>query len=626
MVSLLQFIAFEINHHPKNLVPIPLSIIDSIDYTMMIKFRFLDPLLARMYDSDGMAIALFTFVGFEELSAGKRTILVPSNVMEQLRTVLLTIMTFDCTNDNERKEVLPKIVANAAFFGQVAPRGSNGDENRDQSSHKNEKSHSTLDRMENTVELRTCDDIQRILQGVCMGDDLKIWIDTSSFETLHGVCNGNKSRSKPTSSLPGFGIENKDPNKTKSKKGTLPFSSSSSSPKPLASSLKAIAKAGNIKHRSPRISTDNNPSKPTQSQPRLSSSAIQETEIVRRPIVETDAYDRTIVLDSDSASSTGSIATPGLPNFSDFWCSLDASAHTVTTSSAVTVTSVSSNNSLANDIILQDSNDQNPDMDDDYKDTETRHILTLAGCAGYSDFNDFYCSEYEDDCLLSGLLISDDEYHSDEESVPRIGDDQGLNSSSLSTAGRIDTSNANCNGTDIHKGSTIHKTKQHLLPSFFETKTSLSSVTSLPPLCFGASDSVGTMGDGSSSVDTQNIAAFSSFSVASSMSMSMIDKIVGDFPRRKKDGIFWESSSLLEGHEKEMATILESVLDCILVPEDGDKNSLGFGNNSSGATTNPSPNLINSDETKHLEHYLKIPHYSCPTPKELLAMTMDWND
>ena len=488
---------------------------------MMMKFRFLDPVLARKYDSDGMATALFTMVGFEE---NPRTIFVPSNIIQDLRKALLILMTFDCTEAFERKEVLPKIVANASFFvEQMTEAGKDG------------RNYDIPNRSVNRFEkLRTCDDVRTMMKGFCKGDDLKIWIQTPSYSKL---CRESIS-SKPIVA-PMHDPENSDPNKwqtVKKRQTKISLPLSPSEPKSL--SLKAITKAGNVKCRRPKI-----PDKPTEAP----SSEIQENE--RIPSPKTDK--RTMAFYSESAIPFSPMSIPPFSyfNFCDAILDIPPSSDIGKISSGSTVatvssTSISSSSSSIGDVSLEINEDPNT------HDIETRRLLNLAGCPGYGEFDG---CDHGNDNILSRILHSDNPFHAT-------------------------------------------TTRNHLLPSFFETKTSLSSVSS-PRL--GAN---GAMSSSVSSVSSES--SFESSSVTSSM--TTLSSYDSSNRRRKKDAIYDESSSLLQDPELQMTVVLESVLDQILVPANGAAFCDGI-----------------ATHVEITKHSCRIPQYPCPTPKELLAM--DWN-
>jgi hypothetical protein len=75
-----------------------------------------------------------------------------------------------------------------------------------------------------------------------------------------------------------------------------------------------------------------------------------------------------------------------------------------------------------------------------------------------------------------------------------------------------------------------------------------------------------------------------------------------------------------------MATILESVLDCIFVSDDGDKNTIGDDDDDHDDDDDDT-GTVGVVQTKNIETsrilYHEILKYPCPTPLELL--TMDWN-
>ena len=450
----------------------------------------------------------------------------------------------------------------------------------------------------------------------------------------------------------------------------------------VSSSLKAIVKAGNRRGgRPPRIQTTVNTTKqtPTPTLPPPPSNAIQRQQLScsschafngdndifvkailspvpldndERPSMMLDgSYD-----DSDMIPTIEAIPIPGFPVFSDFGsattstyscCSSSRGSDTpiakgrcisptmddttIATSSAVTSTSISSSSSssaVPNTILEDNDGFQNALNNDNVDDL----LLALAGCARssrrrrhHTGIDDSYFHDHEDDRLLSGLLICDDESYNGDE-----GRDKSHTSAcsmltyssshsdayiGTNTPCGIDTGNADADvnanvnanaNTNIDCNDSISTTHQdntssavscattnststttpHLMPSFFETITSLASVSSL-----------------------------------------------GAPSRHGKNGMFLESSSLLQGPEREMATILESVLDCIFVPDNGNnKNTVGAEDDFDYEYVDDhhhhdTPGTIGVVQTKNLDTshllYHEISNYPCPTPQELLAM--DWN-
>lgn len=620
-----------------------------------IQFRFLDPALARKYDSDGMATALFTTVGcVDNFSEGKvtdsastdssqqwpLTIIVSSDVIERLRKILLTIMNFECTDAYERKEILPKIVASASFFGEATPR--NADNNacrrdhdiKDPTTDENEKTKTNttvtgwFGIVENAIELRKANDVWKILEGLRPGDDLKIWIETSPPGILRK--SGSRPSAHPRRCAPSVGDENQEPNKGKGQCRMMPLPSSPK--RPMSSSLKAITQAGNI------IGSSKNSSaftKPTTMKRRECPSphAINDRQDIRSPTIssapkEKDTSGIVTVLDTDSAIPFGEIPIPGYPVFSDFCCNQDtfqcrgssgngcvapAMDGAIATSSALTACTSTKSGTVTPDAILQDGDRQNRNNQDDDHDSETLLLLALAGCApkgGYDAVNGFFCSDHEDDGLLSGLLISDEEYSSDEDNLALINHvDQGENaassmltySSSYSTIGNnpccTDTGNSNHNDSGTNKNSIIDTKsvpETYLMPSFFETKTSLCSVSSSSR--FGVSDA-STVGYAYSSYnDSKNVDVINCLG---------------------KDALFLESTSLLQGTELEMANLVESVLECIFGPDDSEQIAIGNGGDRTTCV-----DVAHTNPTESHLHPESLP-FPCPTPQELL--TMDWN-
>lgn len=520
--------------------------------TMMIKFRFLDPALARKYDSDGMATAIFTMVGFEDSPEG-RTVFVPNNVVDDLRKALLTLMTFDCKDAFERKEVLPKIAANASFFAEVV--SSVQPDIRPIS----DSPIDSVRRIEKATELRTREDVRKLLGGFCKGDDLKIWIKTSSYAILVNTSGNGKISSPP----PGFESENKDPNKRLIKRTSpLPSSKPKKAPplsaakpkKAASSSLKAIIKAGNIKCRKPKIS------KPIET-PRVNrSSGFEEKDILRTP--ETEKI--TMIFESEFIRHLSPISIPGNSYYGDaildipHHCTIENtySDSTITTASDMTRTSRSSSISSA-DIALDI---KDPNIRDSH-DIETRHLLALAGCPGYGEFDDFRCSNPQDDRLLSIVSL-------------------------------VDT-DCNINNIITHQDEIMSAAINHLSPSFFESKVSLSSVSSSSTRISSSNNVIW----GWSNASSEN----SDSSLESSSSMTSSSPT--------KEANLFESSSLLEGSELEMANVLESVVDYLFVLGDSGKNT----ENGDAIAAR-----VKIGQTLHSEFTTILQNCPCPTPKELL--------
>ena len=440
------------------------------------------------------------------------------------------------------------------------------------------------------------------------------------------------SSSAPTTTVRN---ENRDPNKNKrGKKGSSVSSSS----------LKAIAKAGNRGGRPPIILTTTNTTKQTPPPTPPPTNEIQRQElsysghafknekdnhraIIFSPVLVDKGERTSMMLDEsyDSAIPIEAIPIPGFPTFSDFGSATSCRSSdtigkgccisptmddaTIATSSVVTSTSISSSSSsssssgsAAPDTILEDDAFQNAPNNDEIDDI----LLALAGCAPRSSrhhtgIDDSYFYDHEDDRLLSGLLICDDD---DDEFC---NSDEGRNKSRNSACSMLTYSsshsaacigmdigncngnvnvNANCNdsGSTTHQASTsntvssVTSTTTYLMPSFFETITSLTSVSSL-----------------------------------------------GAPARPGKNGMFLESSSLLQGPELEMATILESVLDCIFLPDDGDKNTIGGDDDHDDEDHHHHDDGVVQTKNLDTSHFLyhEISNYPCPTPQELLLM--DWN-
>eukprot|EP00537_Pseudo-nitzschia_pungens_P000336 CAMPEP_0172358444 /NCGR_PEP_ID=MMETSP1060-20121228/2754_1 /TAXON_ID=37318 /ORGANISM="Pseudo-nitzschia pungens, Strain cf. cingulata" /LENGTH=707 /DNA_ID=CAMNT_0013079655 /DNA_START=56 /DNA_END=2179 /DNA_ORIENTATION=+ len=294
-----------------------------------VQFRFLDPILARKYDSDGMASALVTVVEhhhchgketsppgcspgsrflpakpshdchfasarsecdekkeeprgcqcpcqcpcecdsqcdshcqpwtnppphgkFEATSSSSKpnfhssrfTLVVPNNVLDRIRQTLLTIMTFECTDAREKAEVVPLLAATASFRCELPepnpnpysysysnsnpysnPKSqSNSNANPHPNSHSkisNSKSKQTakaetcsdtnatgqpksiagwFGTVLNTIELTTAEDVRRILFGLDPGRDWKIWIDTTASSPAGRNGSGSGARTSTSTS------------------------------------------------------------------------------------------------------------------------------------------------------------------------------------------------------------------------------------------------------------------------------------------------------------------------------------------------------------------------------------------------------------------------------------------
>ena len=519
------------------------SISEILNSTMIINYRFLDPLLAKKYDCDGVARAFFAFARFN--GSGPRQITVQRNVMEELRKVVLNIMTFNCTNSYERDNIMPKIVANASFYGELVTGMSFG------SNASHIVNHCSINnRPHNVIELKTCEDVRRLLQGFYEGADLKIWIDASPLGFLPRPTPNEPSTYPPSSQSE---KENMDPKKKS------PSLRRHASKRTVSYSLKAIAKAGCVKIRSARKSTPTKePTKP--------------------------------VPDEKNAISLDLGPTPGFPIFSEF-CgnALDDSIRSVSTTSAATTTSIASDLTY---ILFPDDKGERTIADDDGMDDETRQILALAGCPGYGKFDDLYStSDRQTDDIISGLCIADSNDKGTR--LYQCLDCNSIlqaNSAHHCTGGGYDNNHIvllrdegkyQCLACDtILPTNSIHhytvcpqgfkhfvrvggddKFEKYLTPSFFESKSSLSSVST-----FG------------------------------------------------EDAVVCESSSLLEGREREMARILDSVLDSVFETDGSDGNAA----KADGNDLDPS-HTGGARPQSYESTVLNIP---CPTPKELLQMTM----
>ncbi len=542
---------------------------------MIINYRFLDPVLASKYDCYGFARAFFSFVGFDESpNNGPRTIIVQRNIMEELRKIVLNIMTSNCTNSYERDTIMPKIVANASFNGELVTRISCGSGVGHIDNHD-----SVNNRLGNAIELKTCEDVRSLLQGFYEGADLTIWIDASPLDFLPRPPNNEPS---PPPSSTQSEKENKVPNKISG----LPCSSK----RAVSSSLKAIAKAGNIKLRSARKST------PTKEATKLGSIHSSSTMIPNQVGNGVNGKNTFLV---DHAP------TPGFPIFSEFCCgALDDSTRSVSTTSAATISSITSNLTY---VLLSDNKDEHTIADDDSKNDETRKILALAGCPGYGEFDGLYnTSNHKTDNFLSGHWIADS--RDKETSLYQCLDCNSIlqaNSAHHRTAGGYDNNHIvllrdegmyQCLAcyTILPTNSIHHYTvcpqgfkhfvrvsgdntlEKHLTPSFFETKSSLSSVS--------------TFGEGTP-IGEGDVTFF-----------------------REQCTPFVHSSSLLEGREREIAGILESVLDSVFETSESDGNAVKADDNDLDGSNTGGGHPKSFDPT-----VLNIP---CPTPKELLQMTL----
>lgn len=568
------------------------SIAEILDSTMIIKYRFLDPVLARKYDFDGFARALFTFVGFDDSPHnGPRTITLQRSVMEELRKVVLNRMTSDCTHKYERDNIMPKIVAKASFYGQMETGitvGSNFSDSIDS-------------RLDNAIELETYEDVRRLLQGFYQGADLKIWIDASPLGHLPSPT--TKTPPSPSPFPSRFEKENRNPNKRRGSR------SSSTRKRAVSDSLKAIAKAGSIKIRSPRKSAPTNQS-------------------MELGINANDSNEK-------NSSSVDHAPTPLFPTFSEFCGDLDASTRSTSTTSVASTTSISS---ILSDEILPDEQDQGSLAEDDSNDDEIRKMLALAGCQGYDTF-DGLCStcEHQDVGLLSGLSIADT---SDKETrlyqcvdcntILQVHNAHRCNPAGYDNNHIVllrDKGVYQCLACDtvLPTNSIHHYTvcpqgfkhfvrvggtdaiEKHLTPSFFETKTSLSSVST-----FGEGNPIGHESSILSFKNREGAPFVQNHSTASSQSFA--GSILCTFPCSTKDTLFCESSSLMEGKEREMAGILDSVLDSVFLSKERIGQTAKVDENDLDATYTGVGQPKSFDVTG--------PSIPCPTPKELLQIAL----
>jgi hypothetical protein len=211
---------------------------------------------------------------------------------------------------------------------------------------------------------------------------------------------------------------------------------------------------------------------------------------------------------------------------------LSSCSTTTTTTSSV---SSSSNNTLISDDIVMDVNDEGEDKDNQ----DVRFLLSLAGCIEDDDQDGGYDYHFNGEAhsgLLPGLSICDDDNkdhdHTNKDHSAHDCNDNGqspssssLFSSSLDTKEMNTNSNNDSSAVDTTMTTTI--TQQYLMPSFFDA-TSTTTITT-------------------------NISS----SYVNSNSNSNSKPFALEF-----------SSSLLQGPEREMVTILESVLDNFIVPDD----------------------------------------------------------
>ena len=610
-----------------------------------IKFRFLDHALARKYDADGMATALFTTVGCANASSETSwrwplTIIVPSNVIERLRRVLLIIIAFKCTDTRERTTILSEIVATASFFCEaVAPASDDSSDlaskTKDTAEKDRERSDSACNAIkgwfgivDHTIQLKTNEDVRQVLLGLYPnGGDLTIWIKTSPPpRTLRKMSRGVRGAFSPPSQSP-TNNQNRDPNKRRGIVYRLP-SPTSSPNRSLSSTLKAIEKVANggcRRSRTPKIAK-----RPQQRHFGSSNIVNEEKTNSRAPPspVNLEFNLASIILESDSPRIVEeSIPIPGFPVFSDFAIPLHAIRYennsangriSLTTDDTIATTSVATSSSITLDSSISDAMQEDlggldPNNDGDDSDNENRLLLALAGCAPIDHRRGIDCY-HEDRGLLEGLLTCDDGYIDDEDNndhseSARDYDSANSSSSNLGNNPRdVDANDGNeDNDPVMFKGA---GTSDYLTPSFFDTKTSLT----LDP--FDVSNTLSnaccTVVYRSWSPSSENNAIFCSLKPTPSLSMIGCTGYGVLSRPRNPDTIIFESSSLWHGSELDMVTVLESVLGSILLPEDGNK--IPFGNYDGSFRVLPK---MNPECYLHREYLLSYP---CPTPKELLAI------
>ena len=554
-----------------------------------IQFRFLDPILARKYDSDGMTSALFTVVDNwsydsaynyynyyattctsseqdekqdtneekeEEQQCNTRTstssssstatamatatprftVIVPSNIIERIRQTLLTIMTFECTDACERVEVLPRIASTAAFRCELASSSSSlassslpksNDSNtpaattipaiatskvtRSSSSSTSTPAtttnniagwfgHTTSTTIQqhkkntnNTIELTTAQDVRTILLGLLPGQDLTIWIETCLSSLAGKLCGGDSGGVTNTNTNTKAGCFSNEPTATTSTTGYQDI--------PQIDSL--------VVSRSSSLSTGNGvvgggegrPSRPTTYSITTTTSSTAAATVT----ITTSSTARKLKapMEMDKASPI-SITTTILPtaalipcvsqvstNLSSFnedissvpisalagsLSPVSVAAATATTTTVALLPTTedcdagSNNDNFISTNKIQHHGNASNDNDKEKEDHEDRLLLALAGCptsssagpprkrgrydVGYSFVdvigNDgdhvHYCylNEHDDDGLLSGLIFDrEEECNNDSDEV------------------------------------TSNSSNTFLMPSFFETKTSLSAVSTL---------------------------------------------------------------------------------------------------------------------------------------------------
>ena len=303
---------------------------------------------------------------------------------------------------------------------------------------------------------------------------------------------------------------------------------------------------------------------------------------------------------------------------------------------------ISSDGTSLHAITVSD-NCKNSNFDKDDIDAKNLLLLALADFApnqGNSAGCYYRDYQHEDDGLLSGLFVRDDGYDgheiSDGHNRESFAKDPG---NDLASSVRSDSLSQNAISNS--KGGAG---KRHLMPSFFDTKTSLSSVSPPPWIAEGLTSfteetSIGrtnsshrsnvprrVSNDRTSSLSASTktpsfhgsnttLSSFSPSGAATSFSIPNT-RCAGT---TSKGAILLESTSLLQGSEMEMVTIIESVLDSIVAPDDGfGCDSINIHIADSATATVGMENVHRNQENNLCD--LDVAQFPCPTPQEVIAM------